>query len=74
MHRISVQNEWLRERREVMTAMKKQDYEKVMTEQKKEVRDMVTKGIDQIKMGKTKDFKIVCERLEKKYRDATISD
>jgi len=44
----------------------------VLEEQQKEVRNMVLEGLDQIKAGKTKDFNEVCDRLEKKYKDATV--
>jgi len=39
-----------------------------------EVRDMVMAGLNQIKEGKTKDFNTVCDRLEKKYRDAALQN
>lgn len=50
----------------------KADYEKVLNEQKKEVRSLVMAGLEQIKEGKTKDFNTVCDRLEKKYRNEAI--
>ncbi len=43
------------------------DYQKALEEQKKEVRNLVLEGLEQIKQGKTKDFNAVCDRLEKKY-------
>lgn len=48
------------------------DCKAVMDEQRLEVRKMVLSGLEQIKEGKTKDFNEVCDRLEKKYRNAAI--
>ena len=31
------------------------------------LRSLVMDGLEQIKEGKTKDFDVVCERLQKKY-------
>lgn len=50
----------------------KEDYQRALKEQKKEVRELVMAGLEQIKEGRTKDFNTVCDRLEKKYRDETI--
>ena len=47
---------------------------RALDEQKKEVRELVMAGLEQIKEGKTKDFNTVCDRLEKKYRDEAISN
>ena len=52
----------------------KEDYQQALDEQKKEVRELVMPGLEQIKEGKTKDFNTVCDRLEKKYRDEVISN
>lgn len=52
----------------------KEDYQRALDEQKKEVQELVLAGLEQIKEGKTKDFNAVCDRLEKKYRDETISN
>ena len=52
-----------------MEAALKNDYQSVLNEQKKEVRDLVMAGLEQIKDGKTKDFNTVCDRLEKKYAE-----
>ncbi len=52
----------------------KEEYQKALEEQKKEVRELVMVGLEQIKEGKTKDFNRVCDRLEKKYRDEAISN
>ena len=52
-----------------MEAALKNDYQSVLNEQKKEVRDLVMAGLEQIKDGKTKDFNTVCDRLEKKYTE-----
>lgn len=43
------------------------DYQKALDEQKKEVRSLVMAGVEQAKEGRTKDFNTVCDRLEKKY-------
>ena len=45
------------------------DYQRALNEQKEEVRGLVAAGLEQIKEGKTKDFNIVCDRLEKKYEE-----
>ncbi len=45
----------------------KNDCQRALDEQKKEVRSLVMAGLEQIKEGKTKDFNAVCDRLEKKY-------
>ena len=42
--------------------------------QQLEVRNMVLAGLEQIKSGNVKDFNMVCDRLEKKYKDAEIRD
>lgn len=52
----------------------KEDYQRALDEQKKEVQELVLAGLEQIKEGKTKDFNTVCDRLEKKYRDEAISN
>ena len=43
-----------------------------LKEHQKEVRNMVLAGLENIKEGKTKDFNEVCDRLEKKYRNAAV--
>lgn len=45
------------------------DYQRALNEQKEEVRSLVMVGLEQIKEGKTKDFNVVCDRLEKKYNE-----
>lgn len=50
-----------------MAVAVKNDYQRALDEQKKEVRSLVMAGLGQIKEGKTKDFDAVCDRLEKKY-------
>ena len=50
----------------------KEDYTRALDEQKKEVRNLVMAGLEQIKEGKTKDFNAVCDRLEKKYTNGAI--
>lgn len=57
-----------------MAVALKEDYQKALDEQKKEVRELVMAGMEQIKEGKTKDFNTVCDRLEKKYKDEAISN
>ena len=57
-----------------MAVVLKEDYQRALEEQKKEVRELVMVGLEQIKEGKTKDFIRVCDRLEKKYRDEAISN
>ena len=47
----------------------KDDYLRALEEQKKEVRNLVMSGLEQIKQGKAKDFDAVCDRLEKKYEE-----
>ena len=62
------------ERIDFMAVALKEDYQRALNEQKKEVRELVMAGLEQIKEGKTKDFNTVCDRLEKKYRDEAISN
>lgn len=57
-----------------MAVAVKEDYQRALDEQKKEVQELVMAGLKQIKEGKTKDFNTVCDRLEKKYRDEAISN
>ena len=57
-----------------MAVALKEDYQRALDEQKKEVQDLVMAGLEQITEGKTKDFNTVCDRLEKKYRDEAILD
>ena len=56
-----------------MAVALKEDYQRALDEQKKEVRELVMAGLEQIKEGKTKDFNTVCDRLEKKYRNEALS-
>ena len=57
-----------------MAVAVREDCKAVMDEQRLEVRKMVLSGLEQIKEGKTKDFNEVCDRLEKKYRNAAIQN
>lgn len=57
-----------------MAVVLKEDYQRALDEQKKEVRELVMSGLEQVKKGKTKDFNAVCDRLEKKYRNEAISN
>ncbi|MBD5089619.1 MAG: hypothetical protein HDT30_12575 [Clostridiales bacterium] len=52
----------------------KEDYQRALDEQKKEVREMVMAGLEQVKEEKSKEFNTVCDRLEKKYKDEAISN
>lgn len=52
-----------------MEAALRNDYQSILNEQKKEVRNLVMAGLEQINDGKTKDFNTVCDRLEKKYAE-----
>ena len=47
-----------------MAVALKEDYQRALDEQKKEVRELVMAGMEQIKERKTKDFNTVCDRLE----------
>ncbi|MBQ4524286.1 MAG: hypothetical protein IJA10_15305 [Lachnospiraceae bacterium] len=49
-----------------------EDYKRTLAEQQKEVRNLVMAGLVEIKEGKTKDFNVVCDRLEKKYTNEAI--
>lgn len=55
-----------------MAVAAKNNYDIALKEQQKEVRNMVLSGLENIKEGKTKDFNEVCDRLEKKYRNAAV--
>ncbi|MFG6326406.1 MAG: hypothetical protein K1W00_06115 [Lachnospiraceae bacterium] len=57
-----------------MAVAVKEDYQMALNEQRKEVQGLVLAGLEQIKEGKTKEFNTVCDRLEKKYEDESISD
>lgn len=52
-----------------MAVVAKVDYQTAFSERKKEVCSLVMAGLEQIKEGKTKDFHMVCDRLEKKYTE-----
>ena len=57
-----------------MAVAVKDNYDIALKEQQKEVRNMVLAGLENIKEGKTKDFNEVCDRLEKKYRNAAVQN
>lgn len=57
-----------------MATAVKENYQQALAEQKREVRNLVLEGLEQIKEGKTKDFNEVCDRLEKKYNNEALSD
>ena len=52
----------------------REDYRTALEEQRMEVREMVLAGLKEVKAGKTKDFSKVCDRFEKKYRDAAVQN
>lgn len=53
-----------------MSVAMENECKKIRIEEKKEVRNLVLAGLEQIKEGNTKDFDEVCDRLEKKYSNA----
>ena len=53
-------------------SIKKEDYLKEMRDYNNDVRNLVMAGYEQAKKGKTKSFDAVCDRLEKKYSNATV--
>ena len=55
-----------------MAVAVKNNYDIALKEQQKKVRNMVLAGLENIKEGNTKDFNEVCDRLEKKYRNAAV--
>lgn len=55
-----------------MAVAVKRNYQKTLEKQKREVRNLIFAGLEQIKEGKTQDFNSVCDRLEKKYRNETL--
>lgn len=55
-----------------MAVAVKDNYGIALKEQQKEVINMVLAGLENTKEGKTKDFNEVCDRLEKKYRNAAV--
>ena len=57
-----------------MAVAVKKDYQAILIEHNKEVRNLVMEGLQQVKEGKTKDFNAVCDRLEKKYSDEAVQD
>ena len=57
-----------------MAVAVKEDYQKALDEQQKEVQNLVMAGLEQIKEGKTKEFNAVCDRLEKKYINEAIQN
>ncbi len=57
-----------------MAAALEEEYQRALDEQKQEVRELVMAGLEQIKEGKTKDFNTVYDRLEKKYKNESLSN
>ena len=73
-HSLEVKEIYEAHEAELLKDHKEPEVEGLDEEQKKEVRELVMVGLEQIKEGKTKDFNRVCDRLEKKYRDEAISN
>jgi hypothetical protein len=61
-------------RNDTMAVVAREDYQVALDEHNLEVRNMVLAGLEQVKSGNTKDFNEVCERLENKYKDASVYD
>lgn len=55
-----------------MEAAVKKIYAETLEQQQIEVRQSVIDGVRQAREGKTKDFNVVCDRLEKKYTNAKV--
>lgn len=55
-----------------MEATVRKNYAENLQQQQIEVRQLVMDGVKQAKEGKTRDFNVVCDRLEKKYTDAEV--
>lgn len=55
-----------------MAAAARKEYTEEIEQQQLEVQNMVLSGLEQINEGRIKDFNEVCDRLEKKYRNASI--
>lgn len=55
-----------------MAAAARKEYTEDIEQQQLEVQNMVLSGLEQINEGRIKDFNEVCDRLEKKYRNASI--
>lgn len=48
------------------------DGTKILEQQQTEVRQLVIEGLKQAKKGDTRNFRAVCDRLEKKYTNASL--
>ncbi|MCD8009833.1 MAG: hypothetical protein LUF34_03385 [Lachnospiraceae bacterium] len=44
------------------------EYKISVEKQQLEIREKVLEGLEQVRMGKTKDFNAVCDRLENEYK------
>ncbi len=55
-----------------MTVALKYECDSTQKINQQEIREMVLSGVKQIEQGKTTEFYTVCDRLEKKYGDATV--
>lgn len=55
-----------------MALAAKKSFLKDVDDNQKEVRKLVLAGLEQAKQGKVKDFDAVCDRLEKKYKNAAL--
>lgn len=50
-----------------MEVVMEKGYTRETNRNQMKLRSLVMDGLEQIKEGKTKDFDVVCERLQKKY-------
>lgn len=50
-----------------MNDIEKLGYMKTDELQPEDIRQLIVAGLERVEMGKTKDFNIVCDRLEEKY-------
>lgn len=55
-----------------MAVAAREEYKTALQEQRLEVQEMVLAGLKQVQEGKVKDFNEVCDRLEKKYKNAAV--
>ncbi|MCD7866395.1 MAG: hypothetical protein LUG54_10425 [Clostridiales bacterium] len=55
-----------------MVLAARDEYKISLEKQQLEFREMVLEGLEQVRMGKTKDFNVVCDGLENKYRYAAL--
>lgn len=55
-----------------MNDIEKLDYMKTEELQPEDIRQLIIAGLQQVEKGKTKDFNIVCDRLEEKYTKEVV--